>query len=187
MKKSGCDQKITIQKRIGICHVITETCHSKGVLHQSADKSMMYGLGCGMSFKHFHKFLIFHKKLLQKLGKIRILHTVDQVAQLALHIVHTVLTGRKIICRIILPFSCLACSLNVQLHGTCKTCHISHDLNVIQGIKIIDPQRIWVPDLTIDHTCFILKDQILIGFSILRCSCLFLFTEIDSVYSVSLM
>ena len=157
------------------------------MFHQPADKAVMYGLGCGMTFKHLHKFLIFHKKLLQKLGKIRILHTVDQVAQLALHIVHTVLTGRKIICRIILPFSCLACSLDIQLHGACKACHISHDLNVIQRIKLINSQRIGIPDLTIDHTCFILKDQILIGLTILRCSCLFLFAEIDPVYSVSLM
>ena len=148
---------------------------------------MMYGLGRRMSLKYLHKFLIFYKKLLQKLGKIRILHTVDKLSQLALHIIHTVLTGRKIICWIILLFSCLACSLDIQLHGACKACHISHDLNVIKSIKIINSQRIGIPDLTIDHTCFILKDQILIRLAILRCSCLFLFAEIDPVYSVSFM
>ena len=140
-----------------------------------------------MLLKGFQKFLILHKQLLQKGIQIPILHGTNHSRQLCVHIIRAVLTYRKVICRIVFALACLAHALDIQLHGTCKASHISHDLNIIQCIKIVDSKGIGIPDLAVHHSGFILKNNIFIGLSVLGHSRLLLLAQVNAADPVTLM
>ena len=95
------------------------------------------------------------------------------------------LTGRyRLDCTLLAGFSC---TLDVQLQCTCKIGDISHDFNIIQCFKIINPQRIRIPDLGIDRPGLVLQNHIFIWFSVFFLSrCLFMFTKVNSGHPASL-
>ena len=65
----------------------------------------MYTFCCAAEFKLFYKFHIIYKEMFCHFGKVWILNFIDKPKQLLVHIFNVIFTHRKIVGRIVLPFT----------------------------------------------------------------------------------
>ena len=120
------------------------------------------------------------------MGQVWILDGFDNRHQFSVHLVDITFAHRKIIGGIVLSLTGFSCTLDVQLQCTCKIGDISHDFNIIQCFKIINPQLIRIPDLGIDCPGLVLQNHIFIWFSVFCHCCLFMFAKVNSGHPASL-
>ena len=156
MKHGCCDQQVFIENGICTAVITAELHYTQSMLQKSTDKSMMHGFCSGIPLECPDKCLIFRKKAVQKTGKINILHPAYEIQKLAIHGLHAFITDRKIISGLVFSLRCLAGPLDAHLQRSLEAGHISHNIHVVQGIKIINPQRIRVPDLCVYRACLVL-------------------------------
>ena len=136
------------------------------MLQQTSYEPVVYGLSCRGLAKSFDKRFILHKKSIQQLLQIRILHTAHQLQKFLHHIFRLKLADRQILRRIVLAFSAFSHALHVDLQCTLKAGHVAVHLYVIHTVKIIYPRIVRVPYLCVYGACLILQNHIVIGFPI---------------------
>ena len=147
------------------------------MFEQTSDKPMMYAFCRGMRTKPLGKRRILDKKRLQQFFQIRICNASDVPFQFLVHFSNIPAADRKIIPCIILSGLYLADTFHIHLQRSLKTGYVSDNADIIKNFKRIDPLGIRFPDFCIHRACFILKNQILIGSSILGKRRLFVLTQ----------
>ena len=85
-----------------------------------------------------------------------LLYLIGVAHQFLVHLLHVTLADRQIIRRTVFALMGLPHPLHIQLQRALEAGSLRHNVNIIQGVKVIDPLRIGIPDLGVHHACLIL-------------------------------
>ena len=180
------DKKISFQYGIGGAVVFTEFGYAQCMFQQASHKAVVYGFGGGGHAEGFDEGLVFQEKAFQELFQVLVFHTADKAQKLFIHVIYIFGAYGKVVGRIVFSLFAEADSFHAHLQSALKAVHIAVYLNVVQSVKFGNSRAVGIPYFGVYGAGFILKDHIIISFSVFGNGRLFMFTEVNVKYSVAL-
>ena len=85
-----------------------------------------------------------------------LLYLIGVAHQLMIHLLDVPLADRQIVRRIVLALMGLSDTLHIQLQRALEAGSLRHNIDIVQGLKIVNALGIGIPDLGVHHTGLIL-------------------------------
>ena len=146
---------------------------------------MMDGLGCRVIFKCLDELCIIYKIILYNLTQVCIFDLPHIPHQFLIHSVCTFLTGRHIICRHKLVLICLADLPDIKLQVIVVADDFPVYFDEVHLTIICYPAGVRIPHFTVQSSCLILKEQVVIRFPVPGLCASLSLTQINVAYRLT--
>ena len=177
-----CDQQVTVQIRVMLRIEITDGCDRQGMLCETADVAVVYGLRGRVLHELLMEAFVLEEDHVEQLVQVRILHRLDHLLQLLIHLGNRTTGYRKIILRVEGAFLRHAEALDAQLVAAIINGDIALDIDVVEHIEFCDARGVRLPYLCIHLTGAILQRHVQVLLTVLRERRVFRLHEVDIRY-----